>query len=260
MSSVIALLLLLSLFAYYRYRLKKKYSDELQILVNTKDKFFSIISHDLKGPLSSYNQLSKILIDSYDDLSQDEIKKHLNNLEQSSGHIYNLLENLLTWSRMETKDLKAEPEHLEISRIISEEINRFKTEAERKKVSISYSDGVPANAFSDEYMTRTVIRNLLSNALKFTPENGAIDVNLKENADKIEVSIKDSGIGIKETDKPYIFNIGHKISRRGTNNEKGTGLGLTLCKDFVELNKGNIHFNSEEGKGTKFTFTLPKAG
>jgi signal transduction histidine kinase len=259
MSSVIVLLLLLSVFAYYRYRLKKKHSDELQTLINTKNKFFSIISHDLRGPLSSYNQLSKIIIDTYDDLSKDEIKKHLINLEQSSGHIYNLLENLLTWSRMETKDLIAEPDHLEISKIISEEIERFKTEAERKKVSISYSDGVPANAFSDEYMTRSVVRNLLSNALKFTPENGMIDVKLKESADNIEVSVKDSGIGIKETDKPYIFNIGHKVSRPGTNNEKGAGLGLTLCKDFIEMNKGSIEFKSDEGKGTEFTFTLPKA-
>jgi PAS domain S-box-containing protein len=224
----------------------------------TKDKFFSIIAHDLKNPFNSILGLSEILSEEFDLFSEDKLKNMAEQIHNSAGHLYKLLENLLQWSRAQTGRIKYEPKTVDFKLIIDNYRILMKNVAKIKNIDI-YSD-VPEKTYVyvDWNMVEIVVRNLLSNALKFTPEGGKIRISTTDNGQFIEVWIQDNGVGIREEDIDKLFRIDASFTTKGTANERGTGLGLILCKEFVERHGGNIWVESQEGEGSTFKFTIPK--
>ena len=225
----------------------------------TKDKFLSIISHDLKTPVSSFNNLAELVSEYYHDLSDEEKIEHLNSLKNSSRNVLKLLENLLVWSRVQDNNLKSHPENFNIKEIIMEEIKVCKESADNKKIKLNLISRADDFVFADKDMTKFIIRNLIANAIKFSYIDSEIKVIYKNENGKIEVSVSDSGIGISDEDKEKLFRIDVKHSTYGTSNEKGTGLGLNLCKEFTEKNNGELEFESKINMGSRFFFTLPIA-
>jgi signal transduction histidine kinase len=238
-------------------RTKKKFTEQLQHHIDTKNKFFSIISHDLKGPLSSFNQLTGLLLGNFDKLEIDEIKKHIASLENSSAHIHNLLDNLLIWARVQSNDIKPEKDNYSLLEIVNEVVSYFTQEINSKSIGVEIIINDNTVVYADEQMIKLVIRNLISNAIKFSHNNGIIEISENINNNYVDISLKDKGTGISLEDKQKLFKIDQRVSRAGTNYEKGTGLGLNLCKEFIELNNGQIWFDSEISDGSEFHITIP---
>ncbi len=230
---------------------------ELQELNATKDKFFSIIAHDLKNPFNALMGFSSLLLDDFDAFNDEEKKDLIKTMSDASENAYKLLQNLLEWSRSQTGSIKWNPETINLDQIANETINLLKNQAMNKDISIQ--GVVPANTqvYADGNMVITVIRNLMSNALKYTPKGGEVKLFSNKQDYFIEITVEDNGVGIRKEDIDKLFRIDVNFSTSGTENEQGTGLGLILCKEFVEKNGGKIWAESEEGKGSKFKFTLP---
>lgn len=231
---------------------------KLIALNSTKDKFFSIIGHDLKGPLNSLTSFSQLLINHTAFLTEEEIRTVARDLDKSLKNLYELLENLLGWARSQTGRIDFKPESFMIAHAIRENIQLLSNAALNKKIEIEMLVDENIKVFADLNSVQTVIRNLLSNAIKFTANGGFVNIYVDEWKDGIEIGIQDTGVGISREDQENIFDISAKHSTLGTNKEKGTGLGLILCKEFVERNHGGISIDSEIGGGTTFKFTLPK--
>ncbi len=232
---------------------------ELNKLIASKDKFFSIIAHDLKGPVGNLSSFLSFMTEQYENISKEEFKKDLVILENASIKIRDLLENLLTWARSQKGDIQYKPENFNISKLIQSNVQLFESSANNKKISIINT--IPENLFGffDYQMITTVMRNLVSNALKYTNDNGSITISANEDAGFIEIMIQDTGIGMNVTIVENLFKIDVKhFSTDGTGGEKGTGLGLILCKEFIDKHSGKIWVESEIGKGSKFKFTIPK--
>ncbi len=219
----------------------------------TKDKFFSIISHDLGNIFSGLIGLSDLLSNP----KQGEKEFLMNMLQQSTQRGYNLLKNLLEWSQLQTGKIKPRASVLYFHEYIDSNIMLLANQAENKNITLVSSVDNTLAVFADANMINTVIRNLLSNAIKFTPENGRVEISGKREAEFIEISVSDTGVGIREQDIGKLFQVDVSHSTTGTADEQGTGLGLILCKDFVESNGGTIWVESELGKGSKFYFSLP---
>ncbi|MCB2195315.1 MAG: PAS domain-containing sensor histidine kinase [Bacteroidetes bacterium] len=230
--------------------------ERLRELNATKDKFFSIIAHDLKNPfndLMGFTQLLALNIDKYD---KQKIEQFTHIIHQSSKLAYNLLENLLDWSRSQTGTLKFKPEKISISELISENIDLLESTARNKNIRIYSEVNGETFAFADKNMVRTILRNLISNAIKYTNQGGHI--RIVGNCSKTcKISVSDSGIGISSENIKKIFKIDESFSTLGTEREKGTGLGLILCKEFVEKNGGRLKIKSRPNEGSTFIFTLP---
>jgi len=237
----------------------KESEKNLMELNATKDKFFSIIAHDLKNPFNALLGFSELLEKSYDTCTQDEIKEYIGVIYESSQSLFKLLDNLLQWSRTQTNSIAYHPEQFEILPLINQEVTLLHINAEKKRIEIKVHAIESITAFADKNIISSVIRNLISNAIKFTNTNGYVEVSVKELATEVEVSISDSGIGIDSDDLDKIFQLNSSISNKGTANEDGTGLGLLLCKEFTEMNHGRIWAASNKGKGSTFFFTIPKA-
>ncbi len=223
----------------------------------TKDKFFSIISHDLRNPFAAIVSFSRILKRDISNLTNQELKDLALELDKSVLKINNLLENLLQWSRTQTGKIKYEPEYIAVHEIVKDNINLFKNNAKEKEIKLidAVDDNTPV--WADKNMTDTVIRNLLSNALKYTDSGGEIVISSTIKDHKVFISVKDDGVGMTEESKAKIFRIDTLHSTYGTMDEKGSGLGLLLCKEFIEKQGGEITFESELNKGSVFTFSLP---
>jgi PAS domain S-box-containing protein len=223
----------------------------------TKDKFFSIIAHDLKNPFNGILGFSNILKEEAHDLDVPTIKEYSDLINRAAVQVFRLLENLLSWARIQQDQMPYNPTTLSLKEITDEVIELMNDSAVRKKISITnrISDELMVNADSD--MLKTIFRNLLSNAIKFTPSNGKVVLNAVENDDKVEISIKDNGRGMSNENLGKLFKLDASHSTHGTENEEGTGLGLILCKEFVEKHGGTITAESELGKGSTFKFTLP---
>jgi signal transduction histidine kinase/tetratricopeptide (TPR) repeat protein len=231
---------------------------QLQELNATKDKFFSIIAHDIKNPLSALIVGSDLLFTYYNRFEDNERLKHIIKLSESSRFLLKLLENLLQWSRSQTDSIEFSPNENSINSLINENLELLKLNLSEKNIKIEYNPQTDHSSRFDYNMVNTVIRNLLTNAIKFTPNGGNIKINFDKTDENYHIiSIKDSGIGIKKENLEKLFKIDKTISTPGTNNEKGTGLGLLLCKEFIEKHNGKIWVESEEGKGSTFYFTLP---
>ncbi len=231
---------------------------ELIEVNSTKDKFFSIIGHDLKGPLNSLTSFSQLLINHTAMLTEEEIRTIATDLDKSLKNLYELLENLLSWARSQTGRIEFAPEKFDITEVIQENIRLLAKAAVNKQITIDFPPENPVEVFADINSIRTIIRNLLSNAIKFTDYKGTITISVKEWKSNVDIGIKDTGVGISPADQEKIFSISAKHTTLGTNREKGTGLGLILCREFVERNKGKISIESKVGSGTTFTINLPK--
>jgi len=229
----------------------------LRELNATKDKFFSIIAHDLKNPfndLMGFTQLLSMNIDKYD---KTKIESFVRIIHQSSKLAYNLLENLLDWSRTQTGNLNFEPEEIVIKDLIKENIDLLESTATNKNIKIYPEIDCNLSVYADKNMIRTVIRNLISNAIKYTNQGGFIKISVNKEGKYCKISVSDNGIGISSENITKIFKIDESYTTVGTEREKGTGLGLILCKEFVEKNGGEINAKSESGKGSSFSFTIP---
>ncbi len=234
----------------------QEYSEQLKELVATKDKFFSIIAHDLKSPFNSILGLSEIIKNDAKYLDIATIEQYAGIIHSTSNNTFKLLENLLDWARIHQSQMPFQPSSFILKTIVNEVIELAIEKANSKMIAvINYTpDNIIITA--DKNMIRTILRNLISNALKFTSTNGKVGINALYTDNTVEVSVEDTGTGIKQEDIEKVFKIGSSFSKRGTENEKGTGLGLLLCKEFVEKHGGKIWVESEEGKGSKFKFSI----
>ncbi len=248
-----AIIALLIVFLYF---LKRRSNYKLQELNNTKDKLFSIIGHDLKGPLNSLTSFSSLLLNHADMLSKEEIKTLSADLDKSLKNLLALLENLLEWSQSQSGNIDFKKEVFDITLTLTENVELLMGQAQNKKISIVNESKSNLMVNAHRHSINTVVRNLLSNAIKFTPENGIITLNVKQ-GEQLIVSVTDTGVGMSAVTIQKLFRLGTKHSTLGTSKEKGTGLGLILCKDFVEKNGGTINVESQEGRGSRFYFTVP---
>jgi PAS domain S-box-containing protein len=229
----------------------------LQAINAEKDKFFSILAHDLRGPLSAFVSATQIITDEIQTIGIDEIKNITGSMKVSATNIYTLLENLLEWSRLRRGGMDFVPERLNLKNKISSSVSVFSETSAKKGIGIDISIPDDIIIMADDHMLDSVTRNLISNAIKFTPTGGKIKVSSeRKDGNKIEVKVADSGIGMPPELKSKLFLIAEKTSRPGTDGESSTGLGLLLCKEFIEKLGGTIRVESEVGKGTSFYFTL----
>ncbi len=234
----------------------KSYSDELKELVATKDKLFSIISHDLKSPIQGILGLTELLYEDLDDLSPEEIKSEILEINKSTKNLYKLIENLLDWSRFQTGRMQLSPVTLNAFILIDTVIAPLLQTAKLKSITINNNVNPSHFIVGDENLLRSLFHNLIANAIKFTEENGQIDINSESADNKIIFEVADNGIGISPENIEKIFKFDSSLTTMGTNKEKGTGLGLVLCKEIVNAHKGEINIVSEVGKGTKISFDL----
>ncbi len=231
----------------------------LKLANDTKNKFFSIIAHDLKSPFSGFMGLSDMLANNMDKMKPEMIKTISKTMNEESQRIYNLLENLLEWSNTQIGLSDVNLVQIDLLESYTGAIETFLQNANLKNIKLNNNIQKNTLVFADNYMLNTVFRNLISNAIKFTRQNGQINISTIENTGNrtYTVVIEDNGIGMKETVLKHIFDIGSKHTSLGTANEKGSGLGLVLCKEFIEKMSGRIFVDSEYGQGTTFYFTLP---
>lgn len=229
---------------------------QLKELNATKDKFFSIIAHDLKNPLGNFKMVSNLLSDSYNDMSEKEKTDFLAMMKESSNNIYDLLNNLLEWSRSQRGILPFNPINIELKDVVTECLMVLSTLSNTKQIKVS--NNVPENikVNADLNLLTVVIRNLVSNAIKFTNNGGEISIDAEQKNGKVCFTVTDNGIGMTRETIDKLFRIDVTVATAGTNDEKGTGLGLILCKEFIEKHGGKIWAESELGKGSKFKFDL----
>lgn len=232
-------------------------NEQLQELNATKDKFFSIIAHDLKNPFYGILGMSELIVSSRQSNNCEETISMVKLIRDSSQNAFNLLENLLEWSKAQTGRIEFNPEFFKFENLLTEVIKLLENLSDQKNISISYQVADNLQVFADKNMINTVLRNLITNAIKFTEKNGKINVFAVQEIDEIKISVSDTGVGISEINKDKLFKISEKITSLGTQNEKGTGLGLFLCKEFVVKHGGKIWVESELGKGSNFMFTIP---
>ena len=237
----------------------QKYTEELKDINATKDKFFSIISHDLKNPFLSINGALNIILDQYDFLSDKEKKQLLIGILTTSEKTYSLLDNLLLWSRNQMGNIEFKSEQVELYGAVLNIIELLKNYASLKNITLVNKIEKDVYVTADRNMLETVLRNLITNSIKYVNDNGMIEISSLPGSDSVKISIKDNGIGIPQDDMKKLFKVDQSFSTKGTNNETGTGLGLIICREFIEMNKGKIWVESENGKGTITSFTLPAA-
>jgi len=229
----------------------------LQTINAEKDKFFSILAHDLKGPLSAFLDATQILTEEIHKMSLDEIKDITISMKESASSIYGLLENLLEWSRLKQGRLDFKLERIFLKQKITNCTEILKESARKKSISLNFSLPDDIVVIADSHMFETIIRNLVSNAIKFTPKSGAIYISATRKPDNsTEIAIRDTGIGMDKAMICRLFLLNGKTNRNGTDGEPSTGLGLLLCKEFVEKQNGKIWVESEVGKGSTFFFSL----
>jgi signal transduction histidine kinase len=231
---------------------------ELEEVNATKDKFFSIISHDLKGPLNSLTSFSGLLMNHTDSLSKEEIQMLAKDLDKSLKNLFALLENLLQWSRSQTGNIEFKKEPFNLTEVLKKNKDLLTKQAGNKQIEIELKQEDPIEVKAHEQSIDTVVRNLVSNAIKFTNERGKIKMGVSEDDTYYYVKVADNGVGMSPKIVDQIFKIDSKHSTQGTAKEKGTGLGLILCKEFVEKNGGTIGVKSKEDKGSMFYFSIPK--
>lgn len=232
--------------------------DSLRELNATKDKFFSIIAHDLRSPFNGIIGFTELLKTEVQEKNYDEILEYAEIINSSSHHAMNLLTNLMEWTRSQTGRIAFQPKMVKIDAVIKETLTLFETLTEQKNITITLDLNLEREQYVDQSMIEAILRNLISNAIKFTPNQGQLIIRSREKQNEFEVAITDSGIGINKRDLSKLFEIDSTYSSLGTNNEVGTGLGLILCKDFINYHQGHISVESEIDLGSTFTFSIPK--
>lgn len=221
----------------------------------TKDRFFSILAHDLRRPIGNL----AVLFDEFRKGNREMTKSNLHHFADITGNIYSLLEDLLTWAKSQKGSLELNPVHCNIAEPVEQSIALHSVSAEKKEISLTYlKPDEDIFVFADQSTVTTVIRNLLSNAIKFTPRVGNVKIETIRADNKVNITVKDNGMGIDPERMKKLFKLGEKnVSSPGTDNEKGTGLGLVLCNEFAIANKGKMSVQSSPGEGSSFTLTVP---
>ena len=264
MIAAVVLLTAIVLLVIGRYRFKqrvnmllKDQNDRLETLNATKDKFFAIISHDLRNPMAGIHNIARSASENFERLAAGDLKRMLDSLRDSTQHVHELMQNLLMWAHSQNKSARYEPQPLLIDELVRRSIELNRVRADEKKIHMSFTGNGVDTVYADENMIRTILRNLITNSVKFTPEGGRVEVRTEKVNRQMAVSVIDTGIGMTEDDLARLFRIDQDVKSIGKQEEKGSGLGLILCKEFVEKNGGSITVESEPGRGSTFTFTLP---
>ncbi|MBZ0182559.1 MAG: tetratricopeptide repeat-containing sensor histidine kinase [Melioribacteraceae bacterium] len=264
-------LLIAAVISYIFYKGKKKTNEqltrtnelieqqksELSKINSTKDRLFSIIAHDLKNPFGNLMNVTDMIMKEFDNLSQDELKELVESVNRSTKSSYRLLENLLLWSRSQKGYLKYNPELIDVEKVINENFNLYSEMAKDKNVKLDFIQIDKVFAYADLNMIDAVLRNIINNSVKYSHQNGVIKVSTFAENNKTIVCIEDEGIGIPENEIIKIFSLEEKPIQSGTGGERGTGLGLIICKEFIDINKGEINIESTVNKGTKICLILP---
>jgi signal transduction histidine kinase len=236
----------------------KVQNDELQSLISARNKLFTIIGHDLRGPVGSFKQLIDYLVSKKFDLNDTEtFSKLLQSMQETAGATYDLLENLLLWSETQQNAITFSPVNYNLHEMIDKTLILFHEVSNQKNIIISNKIKENQIIYADLNMITTVIRNLISNAIKFTPNNKNISISITKNEKDWIVSVEDQGVGISKENRNKIFDSSSNFTTFGTNKEKGSGLGLLICQEFVEKHGGKIWVESKEGMGSLFSFTIP---
>lgn len=235
----------------------RKINSELAETNATKDKFFSIISHDLRSPLSGLMQILFIIAEDYDSLPNEEKLEMILDVANTSKKTYELMENLLEWSSIQTGSIPFYPKKITILDIVKNLEELYTQNLKSKRIGLLIDIDPEISVFADKKMVETILRNLISNAIKFTRQNGTVSVAAKLDEDMAVIEVRDNGVGIKEESLSELFKVDKVQSTPGTKNETGTGLGLILCKELVEKQNGKMRVESKENEGTTFYFTLP---
>ncbi|MCF6241954.1 MAG: PAS domain-containing sensor histidine kinase [Bacteroidales bacterium] len=243
---------------------KKVLEKKLKESNTSKNKFFSILSHDLKGAFGQFIGATDLILDEINNFDKEQIENIIQLLNEQANRSYKLLENLLDWSKSQEGILKFQPEPINLSALIKEIVEYYNQAAKKKSINLYSELKDSLIVYADKYMLSTVLRNLISNAVKFTPKGGSVVISACELIDTenyrnkvLEISVKDTGVGIEKERIEHLFNMEGNYSTKGTGGEIGTGLGLILCKEFVEKHGGKIWVESETGKGSTFKFTIP---
>ncbi len=237
-------------------KLKEK-TEQLERVNKTKDKFFNIIAHDLRSPFNGILGFSNLLSNEYDELSDEQRKQYIDILNYSVNNMYKLLGNLLNWARLQLGTIDINIERINLKNLVNDNIGIFFSNAKGKNITILNLVSEEMIIFADLESINTVLRNLLNNAIKFTPNGGKIFIDSFQNKNVIEIAIKDTGVGMEQITIDNLFKLEEIKSTPGTNNEKGTGLGLLLCKELIEKNGGVISVESEPRKGSTFKIKFP---
>jgi PAS domain S-box-containing protein len=237
--------------------LLKEQKEKLDELNTAKDRFFSILAHDLKNPFTNLHTLGEILVTNYDQLDESDKKEALKKIHKSSGFIFELLENLLTWSRSQRGKIEFNPVSFDFLNILDVNLNLLNASAEKKGIRIVNEVNDSMLCYGDREMINTIMRNLLSNAVKFSREGGQVAISATNNKTQFVICVRDTGVGISSEDQEKLFRLDEKYKSTGTAGETGTGLGLVLCKEFIDKHGERIWCESKEGQGSSFYFTIP---
>lgn len=247
--------------AFYLNRLRinhKAASIVLKDLNSTKDLFFSIIAHDLKNPFNGIAGVLEMLHENYDMFTEEKRRQILKSAHKSAENTKRLLDNLLTWAMSQSKLLSFNPQPLSVEEVLGDVVSFLEERFQSKEVALVTKIDTEDYLVADNDMLQTILRNLLANALKFTPRKGVVEIQVRGDHGFVEITVKDNGVGMSKKLKDGLFKLGKTRSHDGTENEKGTGLGLILCHDFTIKNKGKIEVKSELGKGSEFILSFPK--
>ena len=272
LSGIILLLILLTIFIYayrvnrrqkklltFQYHEIQQQKEELREMNRTKDRFFSIISHDIRGPLNSLKGFVFILSEQIEMMSRQEMKEISDHIEESLQNLLQLLDNILTWSLSQIKQGRLDPTPVSLHDLTSDIFRLYSPTANEKQLSLVNNTDAEVFAWADQHSIHTVLRNLVANSIKFSYPGSTITVNASINKDEVIVGVTDEGVGMDQATINELFSLDKKTSGTGTANEKGSGFGLVLCKELVNKNGGELRVTSEPGKGSTFTFALPLA-
>lgn len=236
-----------------------KLNVELKKVNANKDRFISVLAHDLKNPFNSLFGFSELLAENLNDLKKDEIESYVNQVQASAQVVHVLLEELLLWARIQSDQFPYHPQKIDLTALCNALIDDNQLIAAKKNISVFNDDTESVFVNADELMLKTILRNLLTNAIKFTHKGGTVRISTKTTENKVILSVTDNGIGMSVEEIKRLFDISSVQSKTGTTNEKGTGLGLLLCKDLISKHDGEIWVESTPAQGSKFSFTLPTA-
>ncbi len=243
----------------HQKQLVQEQKEKLERLVVTKDKLFSIIGHDLRSPFSVQSSISEYLLDDFNSIDKVSMLESLHAIKKTASNGLDMLTNLMDWSKFQNNSFDIKPVEIKVKPLIDRVVDQQSEAWMYKQIIVNQSVDEKISAFADEHMFECVLRNLFSNAIKFTPNKGTVQFKADVRDEKCFVEIIDSGIGMNEEQLKGLFSLDTNNTSLGTNNEQGTGLGLILCKEMIDKNKGCINVKSDIGKGTRFLITLPTA-
>jgi len=238
-------------------KLVEERTSELEQANATKDKFFSIIAHDMKDNFGGLLGYTEVLSTEYERFAEEEKRTMVVAIREVSEQLYKLLQNLLEWANIQTGNMTFKPENFPLSAFIHDEFTLLNEYAGKKSQTLLFNPAEEILVKADESMISSVLRNLVVNAIKFTPEKGVIQVKIAQKGNYAVITVEDNGVGISQENLKRLFKVNESVKTYGTNQESGTGLGLILCKEFIQKNGGDISIESEEKMGTTVTFTVP---